>query len=85
MVAVNDPHGTRSADLIWEYSLYLTALPVLVSATGLTSWMFAVEGTAANVYLLSLAHAFRQVRPSFCVSPGPMRSLTIRRVCSVCV
>jgi len=65
MVAVNDPHGTRSADLIWEYSLYLTALPVLVSATGLTSWMFAVEGTAANVYLLSLAHAFRQVRPSF--------------------
>ena len=87
MVAVNDPHGTRSADLIWEYSLYLTALPVLVSATGLTSWMFAVEGTVANVYLLSLAHAFRQVRPK-CTFPGPVRSLlTIPRVgalCSVC-
>ena len=60
MVAVNDPHGRRSADLIWEYSLYLSALPILASATGLTSWMFAVEGTAANLYLLSLAHAFRQ-------------------------
>lgn len=60
MVAVNDPHGVRSAGLIWEYSLYLTALPILASTAGLTSWMFAVEGTAANLYLLSLAHAFRK-------------------------
>jgi protoheme IX farnesyltransferase len=60
MVAVNDPHGVRSSSLIWEHSLYLTAFPILVSTAGLTSWMFAVEGTAANLYLLSLAHAFRQ-------------------------
>ena len=50
----------RSAGFIWEYSLYLTALPIITSATGLTSWMFAVEGTAANLYLLSLAYAFKQ-------------------------
>ena len=60
MIAVNDPHGTRTADLIWEYSLFLSAVPILCSASGLTSWMFAVEGTMANLYMLSLAHAFRQ-------------------------
>ena len=51
---------SRSAGFIWEYSLYLSALPIITSATGLTSWMFAVEGTAANLYLLSLAYAFKQ-------------------------
>ena len=40
--------------------MYLSALPILTSATGLTSWMFAVEGSAANLYLLSLAYAFKQ-------------------------
>jgi protoheme IX farnesyltransferase len=60
MIAVNDPNGTRTADLIWEYSLFLSAMPILCSASGLTSWMFAVEGTVANLYMLSLAHAFRQ-------------------------
>ena len=34
-------------------------LPIITSATGLTSWMFAVEGSAANMYLLYLAHAFK--------------------------
>ena len=60
MVAVNDPQGTRSAKLIWDYSLMLTALPLVTSATGLTSWMFAVEGSVINLYLLSLAHAFKR-------------------------
>ena len=49
----------RSANIIWEYSLYLSLLPIVTSATGLTSWMFAVEGSAANLYLLYLAHAFK--------------------------
>ena len=34
-------------------------LPIVTSATGLTSWMFAVEGSAANMYLLYLAYAFK--------------------------
>jgi protoheme IX farnesyltransferase len=60
MVAVNDPTGQRSSKLILEYSLYLTALPILASAGGLTSYMFAFEGTAANAYLLYLASKFHQ-------------------------
>ena len=44
MVGVNDPHGVRSAGLIWDYSLMLTVLPIAASAADLTSWMFAVEG-----------------------------------------
>ena len=70
MIGVNDPHGTRSADLIWEYSLFLAAVPVLCSASGLTSWMFAVEGTMANLYMLSLAHAFRQGRLMIAIPPS---------------
>jgi protoheme IX farnesyltransferase len=62
MVAVNDPAGLRSAGLIMEYSLYLTALPIIASVSGLTSYMFAFEGTAANLYLLYLANKFRQDR-----------------------
>lgn len=46
--------------MIWEYSIYLSCLPIVASASGLTSWMFAVEGSAANLYLLYLAYAFKQ-------------------------
>jgi heme o synthase len=52
MVAVNDPSGVRTAKLITEYSLYLTALPLVATAAGLTSSMYAVEGTVANAYLV---------------------------------
>lgn len=60
MVACNDATGSRSADYIQEYSYYLAALPILTSVTGLTSHMFAIEGTIANAYLLMLAHKFKQ-------------------------
>lgn len=56
MVPTRDPHGSRTAALIGEYSLYLAALPLLSTAGGLTGSMFAVEGVAANGYLLYLAH-----------------------------
>lgn len=59
MVATNDPTGSRSANLIMQYSLYLGALPIITTCAGLTSAMFAVEGTAANAYLLYLAHKFQ--------------------------
>ena len=62
MVAVNDPDGIRSANLILQYSLYLSVLPIACSVAGVTSCMFAVEGTAANVYLLYLAQKFRSDR-----------------------
>ena len=60
MVAVNDPSGQRSADLVWEYSLLLSLLPGLCWMGDVTSSMFAVEGTAVNAYLLWLAYKFRQ-------------------------
>ena len=60
MVPVNDADGTRTAALIQEYSLYLTALPIIASAAGLTSYMFALEGTTANMYLLYQSYRFKQ-------------------------
>jgi heme o synthase len=60
MVACADATGSRSANLVWEYSLMLSALPVAAWAGGLTSSMFAVEGVAINGYLLYLAHRFKQ-------------------------
>jgi len=62
MVAVNDPLGLRSAELILEYSFYLTVLPLACTALGLTSAMFAVEGCLVNGYLLYLGRAFHKDR-----------------------
>ena len=52
MVAVNDPVGQRTASLIMRYSGYLSTLPIFSSAVGLTSSMFALEGTMINAYLV---------------------------------
>ncbi len=60
MVAVADPTGMRSANLVWDYSLMLSMVPIAAWAGGLTSSMFAIEGTAVNAYLLYLAHQFRK-------------------------
>ena len=62
MVPVNDPTGERTSKLILRYSLYLTLFPPIVASLGLTSSMFAVEGTAANMYLLYLAKKFNDER-----------------------
>src|SRR5690606_29989971 len=62
MVPVNDPTGTRTANLIWNYSLALTAFPILTSVGGVTSYMFAVEGMVLNSGLLYLAHKFKSDR-----------------------
>ena len=62
MVACNDITGTRTANLIQEYTIYLTILPLLTSAIGYTSYMFALEGTLINIYLLTLVHKFKKDR-----------------------
>jgi len=62
MVPVNDPHGTRTAQLIWNYSLYLLPVPVLAAVCDVTSSMFAVEGSLLTGYLLKLAYDFKQDR-----------------------
>eukprot|EP00611_Tribonema_gayanum_P016588 TRINITY_DN2896_c0_g1_i1.p1 TRINITY_DN2896_c0_g1~~TRINITY_DN2896_c0_g1_i1.p1 ORF type:complete len:442 (-),score=89.16 TRINITY_DN2896_c0_g1_i1:639-1964(-) len=62
MVPCADPTGSRTAELIMRYSMYLAPLPVLAAATDVTSWMFAVEGSAINAVLLYRAHAFYRER-----------------------
>ncbi|KAJ1455251.1 UbiA prenyltransferase family-domain-containing protein [Pelagophyceae sp. CCMP2097] len=62
MVPVNDPEGERTSKLIWNYSLYSCALPVVAVASGATSAMFAVEGAALNVALLAFAYKFKRDR-----------------------
>jgi protoheme IX farnesyltransferase len=62
MVPVNDPTGIRTANLIQEYSLYLTVLPILTTGFGYTSSMYILEGTAVNMYLLYLSSKFSKDR-----------------------
>jgi protoheme IX farnesyltransferase len=62
MVSLSDPNGTRTSDLIMKYTLYSTALPIAVSASGMCSWMFAVEGTALNMVWLYFARKFQNER-----------------------
>ena len=59
MVSTGDTHGYRTAGLVSDYSVYLSALPVITTATGLTSGMFLLEASAVNAYLLYLAHNFK--------------------------
>jgi len=62
MVPVNDPDGSRTAKLIRNYSLYLSALPIITSISGLTSYMFCVEGCLLNGYLLYQSYKFEEDR-----------------------
>lgn len=57
-----DPSGDRTASLIMRYSVYLLPIPVAAAALGATSWMFAVEGTALNAWILYKAHRFGEDR-----------------------
>lgn len=62
MVPCNDPSGARTAGLILRYSLYLAPLPIIAAAADVTSWMFAVEGSAMNAVLLFKAWTFYRER-----------------------
>ncbi|KAJ8608751.1 hypothetical protein CTAYLR_007786 [Chrysophaeum taylorii] len=62
MVPCDDPTGDRTSRLIFRYSVYSFAVPVLAVATGATGYMFAVEGVALNAALLAAAHRFRRDR-----------------------
>lgn len=58
MVAVNDPGGIRSADLILRYSCYLCLLPCAAAGWGITSYMFCIEGSLLNAYMVLLSWRF---------------------------
>lgn len=57
-----DPTGSRTASLVTRYSWYLMPIPLAAAALDATSWMFAVEGTAFNAYLLHQAYRFDRDR-----------------------
>lgn len=54
-----DPTGSRTANVVMRYSWYLVPIPLAAAALDATSWMFAVEGSAFNAYLLYHAYRFR--------------------------
>lgn len=55
-----DPTGHRTAKLVMRYSTYLVPIPLIAAALDTTSWMFAVEGTLLNAWLVYRAHRFGQ-------------------------
>lgn len=59
---VDKEGGLRTARAILRHSLYLCPIPILASATGLTSSMFAIESIAFNSYIVYLASRFYQKR-----------------------
>ena len=59
MVSTGDVHGHRTAGLISEYTRYLSALPFVTTAAGLTSGMFLVEASVVNAYFLYLTEQFK--------------------------
>jgi len=62
MVPVNDPDGSRTGSLVFNYSLALLPLPVLAAQLDVTTWMFACEGLAVNSYAVYRAYQFKQDR-----------------------
>ena len=54
--------GPRTGQTILRYACYLTAVPFLTTATGMTSSMFALEGILLNGYALKVAHQFHRQR-----------------------
>jgi protoheme IX farnesyltransferase len=52
MVSSSDPDGRRTASYIQEYAIYLTALLYVTTMFGITSYMFAIEGSVVNAYLM---------------------------------
>jgi heme o synthase len=48
--------------VILKYTVYLSAIPLIATATDVTSSMFALEGMALNSYAMFLAYRFHQHR-----------------------
>jgi protoheme IX farnesyltransferase len=57
MLSCVDPD--KAAKLIVRYTWYLSALPLMSTAAGMTSSMFALEGIVLNAYALKIAQRFR--------------------------
>jgi len=58
MLSGEDPTGKRTAGKAVVYAALLSALPIVSSLTGATSWMFAVDGSVICLYQLYIAVLF---------------------------
>jgi heme o synthase len=52
----------RTSKVIMKYAAYLSAVPFVSTAMGVTSSMFALEGVVLNSYALYVAHQFHRKR-----------------------
>eukprot|EP00547_Thalassionema_nitzschioides_P000051 CAMPEP_0194211250 /NCGR_PEP_ID=MMETSP0156-20130528/9821_1 /TAXON_ID=33649 /ORGANISM="Thalassionema nitzschioides, Strain L26-B" /LENGTH=317 /DNA_ID=CAMNT_0038938755 /DNA_START=398 /DNA_END=1351 /DNA_ORIENTATION=- len=62
MVPVLEEDGERTANLVVRYAWYLSTIPFISSAAGVTSTMFGLEGLLLNAYALNVAHDFKRNR-----------------------
>eukprot|EP00934_Nitzschia_sp_Nitz4_P003733 Nitzschia sp. Nitz4//scaffold3_size479765//13252//14544//NITZ4_000009-RA/size479765-processed-gene-0.40-mRNA-1//1//CDS//3329550485//3723//frame0 len=62
MLPVLEKDGDRTSKVILRYAAYLSTVPFVATAAGVTSSMFALEGIALNAYALYVANKFRQER-----------------------
>ena len=62
MLSSHEVDGERTSAVILRNAAYLSAIPFLSTAAGVTSSMFALEGIALNSYALWVAYRFRQER-----------------------
>lgn len=62
MISRNDPLGSTTSSLILRYTTYLSTLPLLSTACGITSSMFALESIVFNSVALRVAYQFTKDR-----------------------
>ena len=62
MISRHDPLGSTTSSLILRYTTYLSTLPLLSTACGITSSMFALESIIFNSVALRVAYQFTQDR-----------------------
>jgi protoheme IX farnesyltransferase len=62
MISRHDPLGSTTSSLILRYTTYLSTIPLLSTACGITSSMFALESIVFNSVALRVAYQFTQDR-----------------------
>jgi len=62
MVPVLEEDGEKTANLVVRYAWYLSTIPFISTAAGVTSTMFGLEGLLLNAYALYTAHDFKRNR-----------------------
>ena len=62
MLPCVETDGQRTSQVILRNAAYLSTVPFIATATGVTSSMFALEGLALNTYALHVAQKFSRDR-----------------------